>query len=387
MHETNPGRGGDACTRPVDDFLRLECMPRETIDLGAELGADPAPSDRYRDIRNALIIALIISGWANPERRLAYPRDRNAMRLLKRYLGPMASHRGLLWAVQSLESAGLIHHRKARPGPSPKGQKRHRSTIRATAKLLETSPVAHIHEIRRVIWEPIRLKNGNGHLEHYRETELTRSWRSDARAQNQALEGLQLCFARAGWQEDAHGFLHKEGRVLNPAHIQLYRVCNLNWRHGGRWYGGLWQGLKRAERALIRIHETAVVESDYRCLHPRLLAACIGCELGNEDPYQVPGFPRSLVKKAFNTLINADSERVAILALEDELRRTPSGPPWQQARQVVDAIKARHLSFADAWGSGIGLRLQAIDARNVRRGSARDTERGHPVLSSTTASS
>ena len=377
MHETKFGLAAGAHARSGDGFWRPDFTIRDETDLAAAMGAAPATSARRRDLRNALVVALLLSAWIDPDRWIAYARDRNAYTAWKGYFGPMASYELMLWAVQSLETVGLIEHRKTRPGPA----KRFRSTLRATDELIAASPLTHVNQLRRVIWEPIRLKDFDRKLTRYAETLQTRSWRADAQEQNEALLGLRLGFTLPEWEEDGHGIFRQKRRVLNPARNQTYRVFNFDWCYGGRWYGPWWQGLNSTERAEIRINDQSVCEVDYRYLHPTLLAALDGRNLGSEDPYAIDGISRNDVKTAFNTLINADTEMSAVLSLQNTLSPTQSYSPRQQALHVVQAVKARHTDFADAFGTGRGRQLQCVDGHMCSEVQRIMRRAGHPVLS------
>ena len=96
--------------------------------------------------------------------------------------------------------------------------------------------------------------------------------------------------------------------VADP--VRLYRVFNnACWTHVGRFYGGWWQELPKAKRRHLLIDGEAVIELDFRALHPRLCYQMSGQPLGPmDDPYAFPGMKgvaqRNLVKTALNQLIN-----------------------------------------------------------------------------------
>jgi len=77
------------------------------------------------------------------------------------------------------------------------------------------------------------------------------------------------------------------------------------------------------------------------------------------DPYEIDGWPRHLVKRAFNILVNAknvDSARQAIA-----LEITGEGA-HARATSLIDAIKLKHPKIADMFHSDAGIRLQRRDA-------------------------
>ncbi len=377
MNKTSSGLADDARTFIGDDFCRLEFTCRETIDLGAMIGASPAPNDRYCNLRNQLITDLLLAAWANPERWIAYSRDRNCYAALRYYFGSSVSFPAMIWAVTTLEAAGLVLHRKTRPS----ARARYRSTLRATSEFVRSIPITNVDQLRRIICQPIRLKDSLGTLCRYKESRQTRDWRADVNEQNEALLGLTLSFESPDWKVDGHGLLHNDKRVINQTRNQLYRVFNGSFTLGGRWYGPWWQGLPARDRNLLRIDHQPVVEIDYQYLHPTLLAAMAGRDIGDNDPYLVPGFERREAKVAFNILVNARSEQSAVLALKQKLVEFDCEEPLQHASNLVSAVKMHHPEFSFAWGAGIGLRLQGIDADMCAIVQQRMRHSGYPVLS------
>ena len=376
MTKSNPGRTAGARACSGDDLLRLDFTIRDNLDLGAHLGAHSAPKQLHQDLRNALIAALLLTGWAHPERWTAYARDRNAYTRMRRHFGADVSHKRMLWAVESLEVAGLVEHRKIQPS----SQRRFRSTLRATDKLLAMSPITHVSQLCRRTREPITLKNADGQLVSYRDCRDTRAWRTDVNQQNEALGSLVLTCELPGWMATAHGLLTHDRRLLNPSQDALYRVFNRDWNYGGRFYGAWWQGIGFSERSHIRINGEPVFEADYEYFHPTLLAAAAGIELSC-DPYFVTGVDRPIAKMVFVTMLNASTERSAVLAIQNELVDRGASAPRQEAIRLAAAIKAHNPQFAGAWCTGVGLRLQCIDSHMCSDVQRTMRQAGHPVLS------
>ncbi len=94
-------------------------------------------------------------------------------------------------------------------------------------------------------------------------------------------------------------------------HVVLRRVFaeghlpNHGWQHGGRLYAtGLattYQTAKKADRAAITIDGKTTVELDIRTSHLTILAGLgvipKSCVEGKDDPYEIEGLPRPLVKQ------------------------------------------------------------------------------------------
>ncbi|WP_072396227.1 hypothetical protein [Hyphomicrobium sp. CS1GBMeth3] len=154
-----------------------------------------------------------------------------------------------------------------------------------------------------------------------------------------------------------------------------------DFEHGGRWYA-TWQNLEKKSRSQIRIDGRPTVELDFRCCHPQLLCATAGIDLPFGDPefdfYRLPPFERSDIKAAVNTLLNAPSSRSARGALTRDLQR-PGRPNIASA--LCHAIRAAWPELAPHWGTGVGLRLQRVDAGICTEVQAEMRSRRIPVLS------
>ena len=380
MVETKSGFDAGKLVPARDDFCRLDFLPIASTDLAFEMGADQAPNDQARDIRNALVVELLMTAWRDPSRWVAYARDRNCYSVQRRYSGRLSSFKFMMWAVDSLVAARLVENQKTRPGP----KRRYKSRLRATPRMLERATITQIHDLRRFVFETIRLKDQSKKLRKYVDNSTTNSWRSDAIEQNEALRGLHLSLADGSWVPDPHGFVRRGDRVLNLASDQTYRVFNLDWRHGGRWYGGWWQSIGSRERSLILIDGEPTIEIDYPHLHPTLLAAVFGVAQGSKDAYDVDGVPRDYAKMAFNVMLNADSEEAAVSSLQQALHAChprAEERPRQRAVRYVEAVKARHPKFAPAWGTGMGRRLQFVDGQMCAQVQRRMRMCGSGVLS------
>ena len=118
-------------------------------------------------------------------------------------------------------------------------------------------------------------------------------------------------------------------------------------------------------------------ENDYSQLHPRLLYAEAGAVLEG-DAYELDGWNRPLVKRAFNIAINADTEIAAIRAIAQEIGGKGA---YAEARRLLEAIRTRHRPIGSSFGSGAGLRLQRRDADLAERVTLRLLDQNIVVLS------
>ena len=341
--------------RPFNPGMRLRNA--ELID--AELGLTKVENVtlmRYALVANAVSAQSLWAGWIH------YSRDRNRYAAQRRYLPAACSLRTVAEAIDQLEQADFITHVRMLPSSANE----FRSRFRALPKLL--SLVATAGEIRVEIAqeELLIMRDGNKREVAYSDTVRTRRMRADIHAQNAVLRDLDLDVIHPDAARDPNGRLIIRGQPVNLAQRTLARIFNCDWNHGGRWYGPFWQQLPKDIRPGIMIGGEATIESDYRALHSRLLYAAAGLDPGLDDtgfdPYAIDGIDRPVVKLAVNILLNAEPARAAEGALANKLAEMGIASPKDGARQAITAIKRARPELAQFWASGIGLRLQTIDA-------------------------
>jgi hypothetical protein len=178
------------------------------------------------------------------------------------------------------------------------------------------------------------------------------------------------------WYEETL-FEHKfsiGAQALPSFPFSLTRIySNRSYWAGGRFYS-LFQSRKSQTRLHLQIDGEAVCEVDYRYLHPALLHAEQGLEL-EYDPYEVPGFSRTIVKVAFQILINTQKPFPATSSLIfylNKAKRKPKNkedPAWSKIKidnpfctQLAEAIAERNKPIAHHFSKGVGLRLQHTDS-------------------------
>ncbi len=281
-------------------------------------------------------------------------------------------------AVDALVDAGVLgDHVRMRPAPYGTGWQ---SSFRAGPLLraLDGAP-GRIH--RRPVGEVIRMRGEDGRPVAYTETRFTRAERRRVESYNACLRGLALSLAPEADVEvegsllrfplsagkaalrltDCQEYRQKladgrdVGAVVDLAAKELYRVFNGSFQRGGRFYGGAWQTMPKSARKHLLIGGQATAEVDFTSLHPRLLYAYAG-KPSTGDAYAIPGIPRRSAKLAFNILLNANCRQSALGALQREIGSRP------EAEHVVEAVLRHHRAVRHLMHSGLGLRLQAIDA-------------------------
>jgi hypothetical protein len=294
-----------------------------------------------------------------PRRRISYSRRKVFYAASDRYHGTDYGYDTVVPAVDALVAAGLlIDHDKVKGGPIGTGVQS--SFLPAPELAALVLPAAE----RRAM-ELIRLKDAEGNLIDYRDTERTTRDRRfletvNGHIANTAirLHGINgaVVDERAGtiffpgflqWLDEGCG-----DHTVYTRMTELYRVYNGGWTLGGRFYGGWWQQVRAKDRKRFLIDGGETVELDYEMLHPRLI---------DGDAYALDGWDRKLCKRAFNTMLNASSYQKALGALLPHV-----GNDRRAAAVLIADIKRRHLPVAELFHSGAGLRLQNLDSEMAK---------------------
>ena len=101
-----------------------------------------------------------------------------------------------------------------------------------------------------------------------------------------------------------------------------------SWQLGGRLFGGGFQQLSKEDRKRITINGETVVELDIKSCHATMAFAHVGIDWyahSNQDLYsrlEKNNWPRDVVKKAFNIMMNASNRSSAIGSLLDQQRKS-----------------------------------------------------------------
>ena len=148
----------------------------------------------------------------------------------------------------------------------------------------------------------------------------------------------------------------------------LHRVFNNeSFKSGGRFYGAFHLELPKELRRHIYLNGESTVELDYSALHIRMLYHREEIDY-ETDPYQDvcdTKEERSIYKQVLLVAINADSEKSAIQAIRDRLRKKNLGIGLTDAEILLrlNKFKEVHPRIAHYLNTGIGLRLQNLDSR------------------------
>jgi len=358
---------------PVDGYrdkpLGFNWKAKNTMWLGP-LNLPTAPSKKHEEVRAAIILdalmAYSMGGYAMSETDaictgwVSYSRNRNWWARTSRYFP--YSYAPVIRAVEELAVLRWFDHIKAPNSPSCGWQSR----FRASPLLLEA---ADLPEISQSIRELIILKDSEKRLTSYRDTAQTERWRNETEAQNEAINSVDINITHPDAVVEGN-VIRIGNHVLHPGMNVLYRVFNEDWKHGGRFYGGWWQNAKKSHRPFITINDDVTVEEDYSQLHPLLLYRMEG-KSPDGDVYILYGYDRDLCKKALNIILNAYTYQSAVGAVATEIGvREGPGNNYEKAKALISALKAKHKLIDKHFHTGVGLKLQAVDAsmaENVMR--------------------
>jgi hypothetical protein len=325
------------------------------------------PSDRQT--MAAIFVDATIEALLGFGRAISYSRRRQWWASARRYLGATYGYSSVLAAVGALLKAGhLVDHWIAPAMPGGSGRQ---STFRPAPSLAEIVLPAVSYRAG----ELMRLKDENGYLIAYRDTERTRRGRRFLGEMNEAIGSLRIGLNAPHIVHTGGVIRCGDGHVLYPAMRTLYRVFNRgSWNLGGRFYGGWWQQARSEDRQLLQIDGERVVERDFEQLHPRLIHARAGKRLEG-DAYTVPGWERQLGKLGFNILLNARGYQQALGAIAEHL-----DGDRRQAAALINDLRGRHAAIAMHFHTGVGIKLQNADAGMARGIMARLLRRGIVTL-------
>jgi len=347
------------------------------------LNLPPASSRRDEKAREAVLLDALAEGHG-ANRNISYSRNHTHYGGKRRYHGKDYTGVTVPRAVDYLAEADWLDTTIAL-----RGSRGRQSVFRATPKLLDAVPC--VPELEHIARELLRLKDKDGHLVDYRDTERTQRRRHALEADNEAIGSVMLTLDVDGATRNGPllTFPVVDGKdgpaVVNTAKVTLYRVFNGGWGMGGRRYGHWVQNVPKAHRKALRMDGIETVEPDYSQLHPRLLYAKAEATLDG-DAYTIEGVERPIAKRAFNIIINALNYRSALGAVAAAIRGQFydaddgydyfDGDIYQdetacrEAKSLIAALKARHRPIGQYFHTGVGLRLQYMDsvmAGNVMR--------------------
>jgi hypothetical protein len=291
-----------------------------------------------------------------------YSRDRNHYTAVRPYAPRFYRYASILSALESLEAARLIRHRPAAPGADASW----RSTLRPNERLISEFRSVEPEAIQVAAPPPILLRDRDKRPVPFPLSPTLRRLSQDVSEHNAFLAGHQICLRHPEVTIDAWHRIRCRDRLLDGRRRAYGRVFNESFVEGGRWYGPWWQNLPKVIRSGLTIDREPVIELDYKCCHLRLLGALNGkrIDVSNSDPFALPDWPRAEAKLAFNVLQNCKGPPPGQRRTQF---RAPSHPRHRHRQHagLIAALETRFPDLSPSWSTGVGRRLQAIDAHRT----------------------
>ena len=352
-------------TKFVDEGRQDEDFPFESRDkalsfhwkadyseLADVLDLPPCRSGRGEKAMASIAFDAALTARADPGRRISYSRSKTFYAAAGRYHGTGYGYDSVVQAVDALVEAGhLVEHDKVKGGQATGWQ----SSFRPADYLAD----AVLPMTKRDVGEIVRLKDAEGRLVAYRDTERTMRDRRFLETVNERIAAADIRLDAPGAVQDGH-VLRFGRHAVYPDMKALYRVFNGGWTLGGRMYGGWWQQVRSGDRQHFTVDGGRTCEEDYQQLHPQLLYAMAGRRLDG-DAYTLDGWDRKLCKRAFNIVVNAETYHAAKGALLPYVEGDE-----RQAAALIREMKHHHAPVARHFHSGIGIRLQYLDSEMAK---------------------
>lgn len=307
----------------------------------------------------AVACNLLLLGIFPSNKALAVPLDNNMMWGANRYRNPVYGQH-FLSLLGLMERLKLL--KKIRTGFRVSKTIKALSLVEATTGFGKHFPKVTSESFRRE-QEPeiLILKEGKDDddkavLVNYPESKRTRRFRNQVNRLNEHLmkADIELANARASIR------LGKDGEVIATYRRTLRRTFNnKSWQRGGRFSGGFWMTMTRADRfRRIHIGGKPVVDVDYQQLFPRLAYARARAPQPTGDLYDVTGDGTG--RDGWKLLLNA------LLFARGTLKRWPRecSPllPGLNFKHAVELLKEKHQPIAHLFGTGVGFELMFMES-------------------------
>lgn len=365
-----------------------------------------------RTCLKVILLNLYACYASDPTRYIRYSRSNRSW--VKRYNVLNLSAEQVRIMVDRLEECGYVTDKLGEWKFYEKD--RRQSRMRATEKLISrfnTAEVSPLMVVQHQQAETVILKDRQKKLIEYDETDETRTMRAQMMTINGILSKTlinmymsdetltdlnhRLLAGKLPWRNGYLPDLEDEEedddmrQVIDFTKKSLSRVFNNgSFRHGGRLYGGWWQGVPQRYRKYIRINRMNTVEVDFSAMHINLIYWLQGIEVPDGDLYTLEGFPeetRQVVKQCLLTLINAKTKEKGMSSIREHISgvkvRMKRGngkkekverkihnddriilPPGIKIEEIIAAFEEKHAAISKDWFfSGKGVELQYWDSQ------------------------
>jgi hypothetical protein len=308
----------------------------------------------------ALACNLLLLKATGSDSKLAVPRSHDFLWQGGRNSNPVYG-KHVLDAIDLMASLKLIH--EGRRGYKFSEKSKLPSLIAPAERLANHLPleppdwrsIYRIDDPALIILKEGKDEDGHAAAIDYNETSRTKLMAGQIRRINKFLRDADIEITNSSGVS-----LGKDGQIVAPYRRSLRRIFNnADWQHGGRLAGGFWMSMKRAERGRIRIDGESVIEVDYEQLFPRLAYIRAGAEKPKDDLYNVTGVDGSRAgwKKLMNAMLFSDGPLKNWP--EETLKHFPKGT---ELRDVIDALRQKHMPIEHLFGTGLGFQLMRIES-------------------------
>ncbi len=221
--------------------------------------------------------------------------------------------------------------------------------------------------------ETIRLKDADDRLCGYDDTPETMAMRAHMDEINAKLDATEIDTALPLT-------IYDKGPDYKGRKVRTYRVFNQgNFDHGGRFYGGWWQVIKKHARPKITIDGQHTIEADFRGFNPAVLLA--------EAAQPIPDDPYSPIVGANAPEDLRDHAKATLAALLNSRTGGTEEPrDFDSARWGITAEDFR-AKVLDAFpmvpamlGTDKGLTLQRLESDLAEAIMLHFVRQGHAIL-------
>lgn len=358
-----------------------------------EFTADMDGQRKQNQVCMMVVLLNLYRCWlVDNEKWLAYTRRKGNYRLCRKYNRNAITYTPLVKCMDCLNAEDFIDHALGfyfrgivvEKGKCSRARLREEFASRLESEYGFTDNVIRRHPDE----ETIILKDQEKVPIEYSDTN-----HNDAAGKRRFLKLYNELLENTYIDLDKGDYVAKEAMWVDLSRKHNYRVYSngrTTLRHGGRFYGGFWQGLSGELRLRLLINNMKVIECDYSGIHIYLLYAKEGVDFNtlNKDPYQLPEYEqtkemRNFFKLLLLTALNAGNETAAKKALNRKFIKTPHKFPAQKPDfdNAIEHFKNYHRPIAHHLFKGAGHTLMKSDSDIADYVLRRMTERNIPVLS------
>lgn len=231
---------------------------------------------------------------------------------------------------------------------------------------IDRHQLSSVHYRKELLRGGIILKDENKKIiDDYLDTENTHHMRDNLSAYNAFIEESNISVRDYGGSKIG---LYEANRT--------YRIFNGDFSHGGRFYGGWWQQLKKKQRQDILINGKPIIELDYKANHLCFLYGLAGVSIPNienGDLYNISHvIPRAIIKKIIMLSLNTRSPNGTWMATKNFIaaRKSREKEMWDRHvpnkiayDEIVFLIKEAHPVVEDYFYRLYGPKLMYLDSR------------------------